>query len=382
MKNILIIFSAAIILISCGGNKKNAERKSGFELKGKFSHSNGEVLYLEEMSPGGVNVIDTATLDSNGEFAFLRANPALGFYRVRITDANFAMLILDSTQKIILAGDARNLGDSFTVEGSADSKLFWEVNNTAKLSFQKRDSMMRSYEAYANLHKNEKTKIKGYSDEAEKAYDSETRLLNDYLLKIINKNTSSLVAIVALQQLSPGYSPNGYLDMYEKIDSALTKKYPGSDEVNFFHETVVNMLKTEIGSTAPEFEFENPDGKRLGPSSFRGKVLILDFWASWCQPCRDENPNMVRIYNKYHGRGLEILGVSLDKDKAKWKEAIEKDKLPWNQVSDLGVWQSEAVKLYNVTSIPHTFLLDKDGKIVAKGLMADELEKKLEELLR
>ncbi len=382
MKKTIIILSLALIIASCGNTQKQEERKSKFELKGKLSNANGEQLYLEEMSPKGVRVIDTATLDANGDFAFLKASPSLGFYRVRITDANFAMLLLDSTQQVTVKGDAGNLGNSFTVEGSPDSKLFREVNNTAKLSFQKRDSMMRAYEAYANLNKNDKVKIQTYVDEAEKAFNAEALQLNNYLLDIIHKNASSLVAVVALQQLSPEFSKDGYKELYQQTDEALTKKYPGAAQVKLFHDSRMNMLKTEIGASAPDFLSDTPDGKKLGPSSFKGKVLLVDFWASWCGPCRAENPEMVKIYKKYHAKGLEVLGVSLDKDKAKWTEAIEKDKLEWNHVSDLGAWESASAKLYNVTSIPQTFLLDKEGKIVAKGLRAEGLEARLEELLK
>jgi len=381
MKNIVITLSLLLILASCG-MKKHEEKKSSFELKGKLENANGEQLYLEEMTDKGVNVIDTATLDQNGNFAFVHANPVMGFYRVRITDANFAMLVMDSTQKVTVTGDVRNLGTSFHVEGSPDSKLFWDLNQVAQHSYQKRDSMMRSFEAFANLNKENKKKIDEFSAKAEEAYNTEAKKLNNYMLDLINKNPASLVAIVALQQLTPEMSENGYVDSYKLVDEALQKKYPGSSQVKLFHATVSAMLKTLVGSPAPEFNFADPDGKNIPISSYKGKYVLLDFWASWCGPCRAESPNMVRIYKKYHAKGLEILGVSLDSDKAKWKAAIEKDKLEWKQVSDLAGWQSLAAKLYDVTSIPQTFLLDKDGKIIAKGLRAEGLEAKLEEVFK
>jgi thiol-disulfide isomerase/thioredoxin len=374
-----IIF--CLLAFSCGNAKKEEVRNSAFEMKGKLINASGEQLILEELTSKGTIILDSATLNAAGEFEFKHANPRLGFYRLRITESNFAMLVLDSSQKVTLTGDARNLGNSFTVAGSPDSRLFWEVNEKAKISFQKRDSMMRAYQAYANLNKSDPGKIKEYSGQAEEKYNAEARLLNEYLLEIINKNPASLVAIVALQQLSPDLTTDGYISQYKQIDQALTQKYPGSAQVKIFHESVMNILNSGMGAAAPDFQFDTPDGKKLGPSSFKGHVLLVDFWASWCAPCRAENPNMVKLYKKYHAKGLEILSVSLDNKKENWVDAIRKDNLDWNHVSDLGAWQSAAAKLYNVTSIPQTFLINKEGMIVAKGLRGEELDAKLSEVI-
>ncbi len=135
-----------------------------------------------------------------------------------------------------------------------------------------------------------------------------------------------------------------------------------------------------IGGQAPDFEQKSPDGKDIKLSDFRGKVLLVDFWASWCGPCRRENPRLVATYNKYKEEGFEILGVSLDRDRNRWIGAIEKDGLLWPQVSDLKYWQNEVAVLYNVKSIPHTILLNEDGKIIARNLRGTSLEEKLAEI--
>ena len=136
----------------------------------------------------------------------------------------------------------------------------------------------------------------------------------------------------------------------------------------------------EIGSIAPEIALPNPEGDTILLSSLRGKYVLLDFWASWCRPCRIENPHLVESYEKYNEKGFDIFQVSLDKKRESWIEAIEKDQLTWHQVSDLKYWNSAPAELYKVRAIPANFLLDKNGKIIAKNLRGDALEAKLSEI--
>jgi peroxiredoxin len=135
------------------------------------------------------------------------------------------------------------------------------------------------------------------------------------------------------------------------------------------------------GGMAPEISLPNPAGNVVSLSSLRGKYVLIDFWASWCKPCRIENPNVVKLYNKYRSKNFEIYGVSLDKSKEQWEQAIREDGLQWIHVSDLRFWQSAAAQLYNITSIPHTVLVDPEGRIVAKNLRGQQLENTLAELL-
>jgi peroxiredoxin len=135
-----------------------------------------------------------------------------------------------------------------------------------------------------------------------------------------------------------------------------------------------------VGTQAIEFSQANPDGQQVALSSFRGKYVLVDFWASWCRPCREENPNVVKAFNKYKDKNFTVLGVSLDQSRAPWVKAIEKDKLTWTQVSDLKGWSNEVAAKYNVQSIPQNFLVDPTGKIVAKNLRGEELNSRLSEI--
>jgi peroxiredoxin len=141
------------------------------------------------------------------------------------------------------------------------------------------------------------------------------------------------------------------------------------------------LRNVAVGQAAPDITLPSPDGKNVSLSSLRGKYVLIDFWASWCGPCRQENPNVVRMYNKYKDKGFEIFGVSLDESRDKWLKAIAMDKLTWPHVSDLKGWSSAAAQLYNIQAIPQTLLLDKEGKIIAKNLRGKALEEKLASLL-
>ncbi|MFM9987920.1 peroxiredoxin family protein [Flavobacterium sp.] len=140
-------------------------------------------------------------------------------------------------------------------------------------------------------------------------------------------------------------------------------------------------MDLSIGQSAPNFTAKNVDGKLVSLKESLGKITIIDFWASWCSPCRKENPNVVNLYNEFHAKGLNIIGVSLDDKATAWKEAIAKDKLTWTQVSNLKSWQDPIAVTYNIQSIPATFLLDANGNIIAKDLRGVELKAKVAELL-
>ncbi len=221
-------------------------------------------------------------------------------------------------------------------------------------------------------------RISGIVQQYQKMYDAENNKISTQIKDLLIANKSDL-AVLMFMDLFPLEKNR---ELHSDIIDALYAKYPNHQLVKEKYTMMHSPANaTAIGALAPELAFENPDGKILKLSDLRGKYVLIDFWASWCGPCRKENPNVVRLYQQYHEKGFEVFSVSLDKDKNSWIKAIEKDNLLWpNHVSDLKYWSSEGAKIYGVSSIPSTFLIDKDGRIIAKNLRGVELANKLESL--
>lgn len=170
------------------------------------------------------------------------------------------------------------------------------------------------------------------------------------------------------------------IDLLQAAYDNMNKAVPSSKYTSAIKSQIDQVGPLDIGGLAPDIALNSPDGKVVKLSSLRGKVVLIDFWASWCRPCRMENPNVKRVYDLYKDKGFEIYGVSLDKEKSRWVSAIEADGLSWLHVSDLKGWQNAAAQRYMVNSIPFTVLLDKNGRIIAKGLRSQALEQKLAEI--
>ena len=374
MQKILISLSVILLLSFCDGNKKN----SSFQLKGTLSDSKAETLYLEKLGSSKQVIIDSVILDENGNFEFTNYTPKIGFYRIKTNDKNFAMLVLDSADKVTITGSVKDLGNTFKVEGSPETTIFIEYNNLSKSRDIKLDSLNKAFQLLMETNKMDSKRMDSLSAIFETPYNSIINQSNILMVDKISKNTNMYSSIMAIQALDP----DKYSDLYKSLDAGLSKKFPKDKNVIMFHEVVERMLSTNIGQFAPEISLPSPDGKEIALSSLKGKLVLIDFWASWCGPCRKEMPNVVKIYSKFKNKGFEIYGVSLDQDKEKWMEAITKDGINWPQVSDLKYWDNVAARIYNVQGIPYTVLIDKDGKIIAKNLRGQELEKKIAEVLK
>lgn len=376
MKHILKFAAIALIVSACGGGDKKLN--TNFELSGTLKDANGETLVLEKLASQKPEAVDSCVIDENGNFSFKNYVPSIGFYRIKVTEQNFGMLVMDSTDKINITGSLKDLGNTYKVIGSPETALFLEYNDLAKANRFRVDSLQEAFKMAMTMVKMDSLRMDSLSNVFEGVFN---KIIDDYAAKVADKimqNSGMFASIMAIQPLDP----EKYTQVFKALDEGLQKKYPGNQSVAMFHDMVSKMVSVKSGETAPEINLPDPNGKNIALSSLKGKVVLIDFWASWCAPCRKEMPNVKAAYAKYKSKGFEIYGVSLDRELGAWVDAIKKDGITWPQVSDLKFWDCIAAKQYNVQSIPFTVLLDKEGRIIAKNLRGPELEAKLAEVLK
>lgn len=203
------------------------------------------------------------------------------------------------------------------------------------------------------------------------------RALTDFQLKFVQKNSSAFISLLLIPNIAR--STNNYIEA-DSLLASLQDNIESSATAKTIREYIISQKKTSVGALAPDFRLADTAGKKIALSALKGKYVLLDFWAAWCGPCRQENPNVVQAFKTYKNDGFTVLGVSLDKEKKSWLKAIHDDNLQWQHVSDLKFWASEAAILYGITSIPRNFLLDPRGKIIGRDLRGQDLLDKLEEL--
>ncbi len=291
--------------------------------------------------------IGSSEIDQKGNFEIRSLIPEKDIYRLHFDEQHYLMMILAPGDRIEISLDMENMNEP-EIRGSDESSLI-----------------------YGTI-----ARMKEYDRKVSEFRDSMNREKKAFLKDTILENTHSLATLFFIEN----FDVKQELYLYRKMYEGLSGKYTGNPLLNNLNSRIRDVTDLAVGSAAPEIALAAPDGNIRKLSSLRGKYVLIDFWASWCGPCRRENPKMVSIYNKYKDRGFEIFGVSLDRDRESWLRGIEADSLPWLHVSDLAYWKSEVVEKYNFSGIPYTVLVDPRGRILAKGLRGDALEKKLQEI--
>ncbi len=372
MKRVLSSIVIILSIYSCnmGRSTRGAD---GYHISGKVTNCTAKTVLLDELSTEGFSTLDTAVIDSKGGFVFKGITKEPLFCALRF-DANMpnekrVFIVIDSNTKIKMEADYKVL-ENYKIKGSKDCDLLQDLFAINKIFEEKLKSLDEKFSAYDP--KNVPDSIaKAIRKEYEIILKEQETSIDQFVTK--NDGFTNYFAALFMMQSPP-------IPLLQKIDEKGMKKYANSKYAIILNDFLSKKRTIEINSIAPEITLNDINDKPLSLSSLRGQYVLIDFWASWCGPCRRENPANVELYNKYHSKGFEVFGVSLDDNKDKWMNAINADKLIWKHVSDLAKWESTAAKAYNVTSIPQTFLLDKEGKVIAAGLRGEELKEKLEEL--
>ena len=353
---------------SCGSMQE--EMKEGVVLSGSINFPQQGHIVLERYMGNGVVPFDTIELNEDKSFSQFVEVEVPGYYRLNMYDVQQVNLVLNQDD-IQIVVDGNNAGGKVDVQGSTELDMLKAFNQFLQAEYVNKENALNQ----------EFVKAKQAGDEA-LAREIQMEYMNlrdrkgDATVEYIEGMGTSLATIQVINYIDK--------DKHYEFFDAWTKKmsavYPEEPNLNKMVLEAEQMRKLAIGQPAPEISLPNLSGETTSLSSLRGSYVLVDFWAEWCKPCRAENPNIVRAFKKYNQKGFEIFGVSLDKQKSKWEKAINEDQLHWTQVSDLRGWQSEAAGIYNVSAIPASFLLDKNGVIIAKNLRGPALEKKLAEL--
>lgn len=369
MRSLLVLFLSFVVLTSC----ETGSEKSGVTFTGNIEGvADGTRAYFSEITRGNqTKIIDSAEVfDGQIVFQLPKVNHQT-LNVLKIDGVEDEMVFINENRPLTANLLADNLNKS-TVTGGKSNEIFVEYREFLDKNNRK---LMALTDVYSMEELNT-AEVRMLVTQEQRVIESDNK---EYRVRTIKENPDALPSLFLLVDLINARSLTHpeIKELYEGLSAALKENYIGKE----IGQQIRASDAVAVGSKAPDFSAPTPEGENFALKEALDKYTLIDFWAAWCKPCRVENPNLVRVYNKYNDKGFNILGVSLDRKEADWLKAIDQDGLVWPQISNLQFWNDPIAKAYNIRAIPANFLLDENGVIVATNLRGPALEKKIEELL-
>jgi peroxiredoxin len=375
MKNTLLFLLASIVLISCNSNPES------YTLTGTLTGeiADGTSVYLRKNGENGQAVdVDTAKVET-GRFVFTGKSNVPEMHYVFVDKLNGYTRLIIENGEIEMSAQKDSLGFA-TIEGTEQNEFLDDYREKSQAAQERANNIQKDMQTAGASR--DTVLVNSLREEFDDLVEEYRDFEKDYIKTHPNALISALVIDRAL--VTRASSIEEVEELYNGLSPEIKETRSGKkimEALEAQKEREEKAKRTEVGAKAPNFSGPTPSGDTVALNDILGKATLIDFWAAWCRPCRAENPNIVSVYEKYHDKGLNIIGVSLDRTSEAWKKAIADDGLTWNHISNIAYFDDAIAKLYNVNAIPAAFLLDENGVIVAKNLRGPALEAKVAELL-